>query len=182
MFSDDCDSANSFILNERASYLEKSDLPGKQKLVQRNCEHSKLWIEHDKKLVLHGIIVEDEIIRQEPQKTLKLGAEWQKAFNAKDFDVEGAKSFLEHAGDIGFYDNPAPPDIWMYFRVANTRKKTAPGPDALPYVAWKHRHAAPALLESDQELRSGKPAPNGFNDSTCEFLPKGEIARMMGKP
>jgi len=140
--------------------------------LKRNADQSKLWIKHDRRLVLHGVIVEDEIIRNEPHKTISLGAEWQKTFDEKPFNLDEARTFWEQAGDIGSYDTPPPPDIWNYFRVTNTHKNTAPGPDAFPYSAWKHRHSAMALQEADQELRLGHPAPTGFNDSCCKFSPK----------
>ena len=63
--------------------------------------------------------------------------------------------------------------VCVYFSMCNNRKKTAPGPDGLPYSAWNHRFGPATLLEADQRLRGGEDAPEGFNDSEMMFGVKG---------
>ena len=47
-----------------------------------------------------------------PQKTLALGAAWQDTFNAKPFNLEKSKLYLDNLGDIGSYSYVPPPDYW----------------------------------------------------------------------
>jgi len=176
-FARECEEAHTNILNARAACISKSNLLGKHKLLKVNADNARLWIKHDKQLVLRGVILNEEVVRQEPQKTLALGEEWQKTFDEKVFEESEARAFLNELGDIGCYRNTPEPDIFTYYKVTNNRNKTAPGPDGLPYAAWQHKHAAPTLLEADIELRNGKPAPNGFNDSGCVFGAKGDDER-----
>jgi len=126
-------------------------------------------------LILHGVAINDEIYREEPTKTIEMGKAWQVVFNAKHFDEDGAEHFLAEMGDFGEFCNPDPPDIWTYFKVIRRCKLTLPGPDGIPYSAWAYFAKAPEiLLEIDTLLRSGSGAPDGFNFSLGQFLPKGE--------
>ena len=104
---------------------------------------------HDKTLILHGLMVGDTIVTAEPQKTIRLGEEWQHTFNEKPFDADAARAFLAEQGDFGCYENPLPPDIWTYFRVTNNKKATAPRTATFPYGSWHNRHAAGTLFECD---------------------------------
>ncbi len=81
---------------------------------------------------------------------------------------------LNDIGDFGEYSNPREPDIFTYFGVIGADRKTKPGPDQLPYSAYKNKHMAESLLSIDNSLRNGDEPPNNFNVSSCHFLPKGD--------
>ena len=172
-YAEETDTAQTYTLRLQSEQYEKSMIPDKKRHIKRISEMTKLWIQHERKLVLHGVILDDLVIRDEPQRTLTLGAEWQKTFDEKEFCELDARKFLDELGDFGCYDEPAPPDIFTYFRVTNSKKKTAPGPDNLPYPAWHTKHSAATLLEVDILLRTGTEAEENFNDSCCDFVPKG---------
>ncbi len=46
---------------------------------------SKLWIKHGKQLVLSGVQIEGNIIRDEEKQFEELGKFWQPTFDAKPF-------------------------------------------------------------------------------------------------
>eukprot|EP00959_Pyramimonas_sp_CCMP1952_P113167 2365398-Pyramimonas_sp.AAC.1 len=51
---------------------------------------------------------------------------------------------------------------------------SAPGPDGLPYMAWKKTPiAAQVLLNVTIEIMRGLPVPMDFNESLLIFTPKG---------
>ena len=176
-FSEESDIAQTYHLNEQAKHIEQTRSTDTKHLLGRVSDKAKLWIKHDKKLVLNGVLVEEEIIRDEPDKTLHLGKEWQRTFNAKQFDEEKAQAILDEIGDIGEYTAPHPPDIFTYMQVTKTRKKTATGPDAVPYCAYHNRHAAGTLLECDTLLRNGTPACEGLMIATVTSHLKGIISK-----
>ena len=108
---------------------------------------------------MNGIAVNEEIITQEPRKTLELGKAWQPTFDANPLPHLEAQPFLTSLGDFGNYENVPEPDIYTYFEVTNTKKKTKPGPDGLPYSAYGNRHSADTLLGADKEMRTGVSPP-----------------------
>ena len=55
-FSDECDEANAEIVRVETAALENSNIPNKKKSMKQLSEKAKLWIKHDKTLVLHGLI------------------------------------------------------------------------------------------------------------------------------
>ena len=66
------------------------------------------------------------------------------------------------------------PDLFTYFEVTSTKKKTKPGPDGLPYSAFGNRRSADTLLGADKEMRTGVSPPFDFNYSDSYFAPKGD--------
>ena len=68
------------------------------------------------------------------------------------------------------------PDIELIKRFLRFVKHAAPGPDGLPYVAWRSAGEAGArtLFLVFIALTEGSPAPLDFNDSISLFIPKGE--------
>ena len=65
-------------------------------------------------MILEGVIVSGNRIFAEPQKTMALGKAWQSTFNAKPFQPELSKLYLDDLGDIGSYSHIAPPDYWLF--------------------------------------------------------------------
>ncbi|MDP6181038.1 MAG: hypothetical protein QGG48_14225, partial [Desulfatiglandales bacterium] len=46
---------------------------------------SKIWVKIDKKLQLSGVRIGDEVIREEPARSITLGKQWQGTFDPKPF-------------------------------------------------------------------------------------------------
>ena len=115
----------------------KKPSPRKDKISSNLSRLAKLWIPFGKKLVLEGVIVSGIVIFNEPQKTLALGAAWQDTFSAKPFQLEKSKLYLDNLGDIGSYSQIPPPDYWTFRRAVARGPNSSPGPDGLPYMAWR---------------------------------------------
>ena len=100
------------------------------------------------------------------------------ADNDRSMEIKNADAYLNSLGDIGSYADVTAPDYWTYIEVVRKPKRTAPGPDTLPYSAWTATgHAGISTLKAtDSELRQGKLPPQEFNTSSAVFLPKGSEA------
>ena len=68
---------------------------------------------------------------------------------------------------------PSEDEVFEFYRKA---RHSAPGPDGLPYGAWKAtgRIGARATARGIKQLMEGKPAPANFNNSLGIFPAKGE--------
>ena len=110
------------------------------------------------------------------RKTLALGSAWQGTFSSKPFDYDKAQLYLDNLGDIGTYSSTPPPDYWTYQRAISRAPNSAPGPDGLPYSAWRATRDAgiETLRGIDKTLRIGNEPAAGFNNSRMGFLVKGE--------
>ena len=98
---------------------------------------AELWISFGKSLVLHGVIIDGQIIAEEPARTLALGKAWQPTFEATDFDETEALSFLQSVGNIGEYSSDLQgPDYFSFFRATRGRPPTTPGKDTISYAGW----------------------------------------------
>ena len=84
-----------------------------------------------------GGIVSGIMIFNEPQNTFALGAAWQDTFSAKPFRLEKSKLYLDNLGDVGPYSQIPPPDYWIFHRAVARGPNSSPGPDGLPYAAWR---------------------------------------------
>ena len=131
--------------------------------------------------VLEGVIVSGNAIFSEPQKTLALGSSWQGTFSAKPFDYDKAQLYLDNLGDIGTYSSTPPPDYWTYQRAISRGPNSAPGPDGLPYSAWRATRDAgiETLRGIDKILRNGDEPAAYFNNSRMCFLVKGDKTCIM---
>ena len=92
------------------------------------------------------------------------------------FDAELADDFLAEVGDIGTYSDVAPPDAWTYFKTINKQRNSMPGPNTVPFAAYKRTGMTgiQCLLEVDVLLRSGSLPSRQFNASITVFGPKGD--------
>ena len=111
--------------------------PRKDKTAMQLSQLAKLWIPFGKKLVLEGVVVAKLIVSSEPQKTIALGTAWQPTFNKHTFYFYKAKNYLEQLCDLGEYCDEFASTYWNYRDAIGKGPNTLPGPDALPYAAWK---------------------------------------------
>ena len=85
-FSDICNSTRTSVISKLAS--ENNDRPNcvsKSNTSSKLARLAKLWITFGKSLILHGVIVSDDIITDEPARTLALGSAWQNVFSSQGF-------------------------------------------------------------------------------------------------
>jgi len=123
------------------------------------------------------VVVGNQIITIEPAKTIALGNAWQPTFDSKAFDHDKAQSYLNKVNDFGEYSsNDIAPDYWIYEEAISKGPSTQPGPDAIPYSAWKAcgEVGIQTLLHVDRSLREGESPEENFNVSSMAFLVKGE--------
>ena len=140
---------------------------------------AKLWITFGKSLVLHGIIINDEVISEEPARTLALGSAWQNIFQAKAFDPVLASGFLTELGNFGEYsDNIHAPGYFNFYYSMQHRPNSFPGPDRVPFAGWVATGdlGINCMQNIDKLFRNGSlpPAGDDFNHSDTAFLVKGE--------
>ena len=66
-------------------------------------ERQKSWVPLGKKLILEGVVVGNQIISIEPEKTIALGDAWQPAFDSKAFDYDKAQNYLNNIVILLYY-------------------------------------------------------------------------------
>jgi len=154
--------------------LQKSS-PKKDKTALKLSKLAKLLVPLGKKLILEGVVVGNQIITTEPAKTIALGNAWQPTFDSKAFDYDKAQSYLNKVDDFGEYSsNDIAPDYWIYKEAISKGPSTQPGPDAIPYSAWKAcgEVGIQTLLHVDRSLREGESPEENLNVSSMAFLVK----------
>ena len=67
-------------------------LTQKNKTALKLSKLAKLWVPLGKKLILEGVVVGNQIITIEPEKTIALGNAWQPTFDSKAFDYDKAQT------------------------------------------------------------------------------------------
>ena len=166
------------LLNIQAAKNElKKTSPGKDKTALKLSKLAKLWVPLGKKLMLEGVVVGNQIIISEPEKTIALGNAWQPTFESKAFDYDKAQNYLNKVCDFGEYSpNDIAPDYWIYEEAICRGPSTQPGPDVLPYAAWKAcgEVGIQTLIHVDNTLRNGGEPEENFNVSSMAFLVKGK--------
>ena len=174
LFSWIADTTNTSLLNDRTITVQATHRPSEKKL-KTLSNLAQLWIPISKTLILAGIKVDGNIIREEPQLTIAMGAAWQPTFSPKDFNEGEAQEFLESLGDFGTYEDVPPPDEWAMSDTVWSMRDSAPGGDGLPYSSYKGigLTGVKTLLGADRALRSGVLPPPSFNESVTMFSPKG---------
>ena len=73
-FAAEIEEAKIQLIQERSRTLERQDCRKNESTIKRLSELDRLWIKHNKKLILHGVAINDEIYREEPTKPSK----WEK--------------------------------------------------------------------------------------------------------
>jgi hypothetical protein len=90
-----------------------------------------------------------------------------------DFDANEARSFLGQFGLKWNLESVPPPDVVDVDSVTRRAKISAPGPDGLPYIAWRMggQKAAHSLLGLLRIACVGR-CVEGMNDQLMVFQPK----------
>jgi hypothetical protein len=144
---------------------------------------ARVWSPFDKLLSLAGVRVRDlstgtvKVVREPGEKTSVLRDAWSRVFGkTATLDERAASEYWQAWGKQFDFSACRMPDIELIKRFLRFAKHAAPGPDGLPYVAWKSAGEAGArtLFLVFIALTEGSPAPLDFNDSISLFIPKGE--------
>ena len=104
-----------------------------------------------------------------------LKAHWSHTFTASHdcFPAADADRFLGEWSLKWRLEDSTPPCLDDIARCAKKAKKSAPGPDGLPYAAWREGgiEASKTLLGLTRDASSGL-CHSGLNDQSLVFLPK----------
>jgi hypothetical protein len=123
-----------------------------------------------------AIVRSDGSVTQgDEEKATELASFWGKTFEEKHIDKDDASAFLrEFGGDFNF-KHIRPPDQAVIEGFLKRARRSAPGPDGLPYGAWRATKSkgSGTLFRVLQELSNGAAASDGFNDSLGIYPAKG---------
>ena len=137
----------------------------------------ELWSPFSSRLVLAGIRVEDEVIHNPAGIVEALSSTWSPTFAVEpQIDLDKAKQYLaDHAVPLDFSDVTMPTKE-NFESMLRKIKHSAPGPDGLPYAAWKAAGSAgiDTLFLLLTHSLSGLPLHIEYNQSLTVFIPKGE--------
>ena len=134
------------------------------------------WRSHRRRLSLAAVIDDDGHPQANTQDSAKLLCDfWKPVFRERHIEATAALEVMKHIV-------PVPPDIpWrldrVQFREMVARPRVgAPGPDGLPYAAWRVGGTVfmDILFDAYEAFLGGAPLPDGFNDCLLVFIPKGE--------
>ena len=107
--------------------------------------------------------------------TKALADHWRQIFDVVHDDHGAGNRLLRQVKPRYDWKLTSPPAKLGIEVFLATAKNSAPGPDGLPYAAW--RAAGPAgaatLFEALSKMAAGVMPLQGFNDSLSIFLPKG---------
>ena len=99
---------------------------------------------------------------------------WKPVFSKKTISLEAAKEFVDRYHVNYNWEMFSSPDLPDFETFLINVKSAAPGPDGLPYEAWKvaGRAGALTLYNASQWLFCGKHLGDGFNHSRSIFIKK----------
>ena len=137
---------------------------------------ARLWNPIRRTATLAAIVGANGIAISEQQGIAgALEAHWSPTFTAShdDFPAADADRFLGEWGLKWRLEDSTPPCLDNIERCAKKAKKSAPGPDGLPYAAWREGgiEASKTLLGLTRDASSGL-CHSGLNDQSLVFLPK----------
>lgn len=154
-----------------------ADMPEykRQARIRSLVSRASLWGPHSKRVCISSITDEQgNPAGSAEESASRLRDHWTPVFARKPIDHEAADALLQHVRQV-------PGDIeWRltlekFGAIVAATHDTAPGPDGLPYSAWKHAGSAPLRVLYDVYLHlldTGE-LPTGFNHSILTFIPKG---------
>ena len=143
--------------------------------MQKIARLSKLWIPINKQMILLGIQVGDEVRTDPTEMSTLLASSWQKTFDKKPIDIQEADKFLKETPELPSYDTATPPTVFTFHARARFWKNRAPGPDGLPFEAWRATgvEGENTLAGYSEHLHSGARPHKLFNSSLMTYPPKG---------
>ena len=97
LFSNEIDEVKTKLLQEQINQVPRT-ASNKSTDRRRNtlANLAKLWIPMSKQMIVAAVVMGKRLIRNEPEKTLALGAAWQPTFSEKPFDENQADIFLKN--------------------------------------------------------------------------------------
>jgi len=134
------------------------------------------WRSHRRRISLVAVIDADGVPLESPASAAGLLADhWGPVFAAKSIEAEAALPIMQ-------FTQAVPPGLlWTidregFHEVMAKPRDSAPGPDGIPFGAW--RAAGPAFFDimfaAFSSFMSGACLPEGFNDCNLAFIPKGD--------
>ena len=152
---------------ENANSTDKTSKPRGGRSASLNRK-SLLWAPLSRKMLNVATLRSDGTVTQnDDEKAEELAKHWGKTLEEKLIDGADAELFLsEFAGDFHF-ENIRPPDQNVIEKFVARARHSAPGPDGLPYGAWKSTGSVGSrvLFRVLVELASGTLPPQEFNES-----------------
>ena len=175
-------SAKAKAAQEKQQMLEAGAAPA-QDTKSNTCQVSnivraaKLWLPFSSRMVLTAVQVDDKAINDPEGIGAALSEGWSRTFAvAPSIDTAQAQHYLEtHAVPMDF-SKCKPPTKAQVAELINKLPDSAPGPDGLPYSAWKAGGAESIDTTYNlimHNLVRGMQHET-YNDSLTVFLPRGE--------
>ena len=165
---------------EKAKEIEKArDLPEYERTRRRGglARWAAQWSPNRRKTGgLAGVRKEDGSITTDPETACQeLGAFWASTFTEKPIDQRGAKEFLRK------WAVQLPTIQWElgedeFAKVLSKTGDTAPGPDGIPYAAWRGapKEVTKLLFQAYTSWIQGAEVPDDFNFAFLVLIPKGD--------
>ena len=103
-----------------------------------------------------------------------LASEWAPTFDHKPISLPTASDIISsHSVPLPFHDSK-PPRIYDFERVMKSLRDSSPGPDGLPYSAWRKSglKGCTTLFHIFYWLSQGLRMPISFNSSLLVFPPR----------
>ena len=164
-------------VSERAlagAHLANSDVSRCEVLQQQ----AAAWRKAGRRLSLNSVRdMEGNIILDPLEAASYLRHYWQEVFSKRDIDEDLAALAIAHTTP---FSSTHCWDIKVesILHIVSAGKSSSPGPDGIPYSAYKaiKEIAATTLFDAFQYYHRGAPLPPHFNESRLVFIPKGEEA------
>jgi hypothetical protein len=128
-----------------------------------------------KAMGLAGVRMQNGSITTDPDEACKeLGSYWADTFAEKPIDTKAAERFLQQ------WAVQLPSISWeldqaQFMKVIASTADTAPGPDGVPYAAWRNapKEVLQILFDVYKLWIQGGEVPDDFNYSYLALIPKG---------
>ncbi|CAK0838272.1 unnamed protein product [Prorocentrum cordatum] len=154
-------------------FQQRRRLRKMRKAIQKR---GRLWAPTGKTLKLKAIeVMHDHSTAETPAAMIEeVRRQWSPVFQAKPSHLQHVKRYLEkHIVPYDCTDMDSP-TLGEMKNLISRLNNSAPGPDGIPYMAWKRiPSSAQLMLDVAIEIVQGYPVPLTFNDSPMIFTPKG---------
>ena len=143
----------------------------------------RLWNPLDRRVPLAAVLVkndEGDVTRITERGSIDqaLAAAWAPTFQAGKVDTVLGDSMLRNWATPWDWAEAAPPGINDYLQCMGRAVDSAPGPDGIPFAAWRSAGlcGAQTLHQVDTRLRQSLLMPTTFTEGICVYPPKGTEA------
>jgi hypothetical protein len=134
------------------------------------------WRSHRRRISLAAVIDTEGIPQSSPESAAELLEDhWRPVFAEKVITAEAALQLMPFIQQV-------PPGLqWVvdregFHEVMAKPRDSAPGPDGIPFGAWRAAGSAlyDVMYEAFISFTNGAPLPEHFNDCNLAFIPKGD--------